>query len=119
MRHLFSYLIILISVLPVSCKKATAKPRVIPETIENVTLKVNESFSRDFCCGGVKIVVQATHFQTSVINLTIGGTDYYYTPSLNFTGTDEVVLEFSSINLASSSPPSVDSRLRLKFNITN
>lgn len=98
MKKLFYQLIILVSAitLMVSCKKdlpAAAQAESITKVLSQ-----NESFEYDLGSFGFEegatIFRQASHYSISTTDRSIvnGRVFYYYTPALNYTGTDEVLI---------------------------
>ncbi len=106
MRHqILPTLLIVVMALFVSCKKESVKPAPVIPTIEVVNVKIapNQSYQADITdATKISIAKQATHFSVSetLASGEKGAPVYKYLPATDFTGTDEVTLVSSKVEVS-------------------
>ncbi len=109
MRKLPSIILLTLAVLCfISCKKQNDQPSFTnsqPQSdIISVSIAPGETYTYNFTdAGKLSIVKQAAHFAVSTSQAGEVGSSYTYIPAANYTGSDEVVLQFDKSASTSSS----------------
>ena len=107
MKTLFSFLMIPGILLLQSCSKQSGHDVIIPiapDVIE-ATIAPNQSYQLDLNSGTGSIVKQALHYKVSKTEMDqkTGSLIYEYTPLLDYTGVEEVVISKSQVTNSSNS----------------